>query len=114
MPDHLTPLLDSLALRAEEKTQPSIGREEIALLTREVAELRWEGPWTEPNVPLRARYRHTHWVAAARSNGSIGVFDINCMSNGSGVGIAGGMGSLGCAVSSSSIAARRAPRASGI
>ena len=46
--------------------------------------IQWEGPWMEPGVPLRARYRHTHWVASARRNGSIGVFDINCMNNGTG------------------------------
>lgn len=46
--------------------------------------IQWEGPWMEPGVPLRARYRHTHWVAGARRNGEIGVFDINCMNNGTG------------------------------
>jgi hypothetical protein len=46
--------------------------------------VQWEGPWTEPGVPIVARYRHTHWVAGARRNGDIGVFDINCINNGSG------------------------------
>lgn len=46
--------------------------------------VQWEGPWTEPGVPIRARYRYTHWVAGARLNGNIGVFDINCINNGSG------------------------------
>lgn len=46
--------------------------------------IQWEGSWMEPGVPLRARYRYTHWVAGARRNGSIGVFDINCMNNGTG------------------------------
>lgn len=44
--------------------------------------VQWEGPWMEPGVPMMARYRHTHWVAGARKNGSIGVFDINCMNSG--------------------------------
>jgi hypothetical protein len=46
--------------------------------------IQWEGPWTEPGVPMRVRYRHTHWVGAAQANDRIGVFDINAMNNGSG------------------------------
>ena len=49
-----------------------------------LARIQWEGPWTEPGVPMRARYRYTHWVGAARGANGIGVFDINAMANGSG------------------------------
>jgi hypothetical protein len=54
-----------------------------------LARVQWEGPWTQRGVPLRARYRHTHWVGAARrrragSPDEVGVFDINAMGNGSG------------------------------
>lgn len=49
-----------------------------------LARIQWEGPWTEPGVPMRARYRHTHWVGAARLDRSVGIFDVNCMSNGTG------------------------------
>ena len=37
--------------------------------------IQWEGPWTKPGVPVRARYRHTHWIA---TDGDF-VFDINAM-----------------------------------
>ncbi len=60
--------------RKEVKAWPTYG----------LVRIQWEGPWTNPGVPLRARYRHTHWVAAASFDGDVGVFDINCMSNGSG------------------------------
>jgi hypothetical protein len=41
--------------------------------------VQWEGPWTKPGVPIRARYRWSHWIAAQRGNppDNIGVFDIN-------------------------------------
>jgi hypothetical protein len=46
--------------------------------------IQWEGPWTAPGVPMRVRYRHTHWVGAeTSSNGpkhaETRIFDINCM-----------------------------------
>lgn len=49
-----------------------------------LARIQWEGPWTAPGVPMRVRYRHTHWVGSALVNGRTGVFDINCINNGSG------------------------------
>lgn len=49
-----------------------------------LARIQWEGPWTEPGVPMRARYRFTHWVGAKRRHSSIGIFDVNCLQNGSG------------------------------
>ena len=49
-----------------------------------LARIQWEGPWTLPGVPFRARYRFSHWVGAQSVAGSIGIFDINAISNGTG------------------------------
>jgi hypothetical protein len=50
-----------------------------------LARIQWEGPWTKPNVPARARYRHTHWVGVnGRDRRNIGIFDVNALGNGSG------------------------------
>lgn len=50
-----------------------------------LARIQWEGPWTRPGVPMRARYRHTHWIGVnARDRNRIGVFDVNAMGNGTG------------------------------
>ena len=41
--------------------------------------VQWEGPWTTPGVPIRVRYRHTHWVGAIRVGEESKIFDVNCM-----------------------------------
>jgi hypothetical protein len=42
-----------------------------------VVRVQWGGPWTKPGVPMRVRYRQTHWVGA-REN-STEIFDVNAM-----------------------------------
>jgi len=49
-----------------------------------LARIQWEGPWTKAGVPLRARYRYTHWVGAAHGRLGVGIFDVNCLNNGTG------------------------------
>lgn len=43
--------------------------------------VQWAGPWTRSGVPLRARYRHSHWVASSRpsAEGERYVFDVNAV-----------------------------------
>jgi len=70
----------------------SIGRPWVEIDPRERPWPRWGlcriqflGPWTEPGVPMRARYRFTHWIgAASRGAGDVGVWDVNAIGNGTG------------------------------
>lgn len=46
--------------------------------------VQWDGPWCNPGVPVRARYRHTHWIASKRNPVAIGtaapmIFDVNAL-----------------------------------
>ena len=45
--------------------------------------VQWAGPWTQPGVPMAARYRQTHWVAMAGDE----VFDINAICVGGWIGL---------------------------
>lgn len=48
-----------------------------------ICRVQWHGPWMEPGVPIRVRYRHTHWIGAFRMPGEEpSVFDINAMNDG--------------------------------
>lgn len=50
-----------------------------------LARIQWERPWTKPGVPIRARYRYTHWVGVnAGHQDKIGIFDVNAIGNGTG------------------------------
>lgn len=52
-----------------------------------LARIQWHGPWMDPGVPIRARYRQSHWVAAMRRGKTdIGIFDCNALANGTGWG----------------------------
>lgn len=41
--------------------------------------VQWEGPWLDPGVPMAARYRHTHWIAAENAVDGLRIFDVNAV-----------------------------------
>lgn len=69
------------ALRSSGRHWRSIGK---VWPTYGLARIQWEGPWTAPGVPMRARYRYTHWVGSRTPSGAHGVFDVNALGNGTG------------------------------
>lgn len=50
--------------------------------TAALVRVQWGGPWTKPGVPMRARYRQTHWIATRPDHqlGSFDIFDVNAIS----------------------------------
>lgn len=95
--DELRPYMSAAGFDAKHYTNPTMMNDVLRAIGRPwykmtaptwptygLVRIQWEGPWTEPGANARWRYRFTHWVGAARRNGEIGIFDINCMNNGSG------------------------------
>jgi hypothetical protein len=57
--------------------------------------VQWEGPWTAPGVPIRVRYRHTHWIACMRiEDEEPNIFDVNAMCVGGWIPLSEWRGSL--------------------
>jgi hypothetical protein len=50
---------------------------------RGLVRIQWDGPWCDLGRPVRARYRHTHWIAV-RGEGARDreAFDVNAISVG--------------------------------
>lgn len=46
---------------------------------RGLMRVQWVGPWCGKDVPMRARYRQTHWVGLGHEYGATKIFDINAM-----------------------------------
>lgn len=83
-----TLMFDSL-----DRTKRDWHRLKDAMPTYGLLRIQWEGPWTEPGVPMRVRYRHTHWVAIqqhermgiqypGKISPAAGIFDCNAMNSG--------------------------------
>ena len=75
----------------------------LAWPTFGLARVQWEGPWTAPGVPMRVRYRHTHWVGVHSDPGwhrlepgssEPMIFDINCICVGGWIPLSEWTGSL--------------------
>lgn len=99
--DEVRPFMATVDFEAKRYTSPSmmwkilraIGQPTRKLPTTDwpqwgLVRIQWEGPWTRPGVPEKARYRHTHWIGCKAvdlcAGRAFGIFDINCINNGSG------------------------------
>lgn len=81
---YTNPTMMNAALRSIGKRWAKIG---VAWPRYGLVRVQWEGPWTGPDVPMRARYRYTHWIGAEiAATGAVGIFDVNALNNGTGWG----------------------------
>ena len=60
-----------LTYRGDDPAMKELG----GLARSSLVRIQWGGTWTRPGVPMRARYRMTHWIAVHNSM----VFDINAL-----------------------------------
>lgn len=63
-------------------------REPLPWPAHGLVRVQWHGPWMAEGVPIKARYWHTHWVAAQTINDQVGIFDINAMAAGGWIALA--------------------------
>jgi len=94
--DEIKPIMFAVGFEDRLYTNPSMMNAALRIIRRPwrkigarwpdygLVRVQWEGPWTQPSVPMVARYRYTHWIGHFRGQNSRGVFDINCMNNGTG------------------------------
>lgn len=94
--DEVKPIMFAVGFEDRRYTNPTMMNGALRLIGRPwrkiganwpdygLVRVQWEGPWTQPGVPMAARYRYTHWIGHWRRRDSRGVFDINCMNNGTG------------------------------
>ena len=61
-----------------------VPQEKPTLAVNGLLRIQWGGPWTKPGVPMRVRYRHTHWVASSLTSGTFlpRIFDVNATCSG--------------------------------
>lgn len=80
---YTNPTLMLAALRSIDRPYAAVGASAGLMLKWPrfgLARIQWEGRWTQPGVPIRARYRQTHWVGACTpATGPVGIFDVNAM-----------------------------------
>jgi hypothetical protein len=68
------------------KSESAADRTDLAWPSFGLARIQWGGPWMAPGVPIRARYRKTHWVGCWREPEvrqgpfeGVHVFDVNAL-----------------------------------
>jgi hypothetical protein len=94
--DEVKPIMLAVGFEGRRYTNPAMMNAALRIVGRPwrkiganwpdygLVRVQWEGPWTQPGVPMAARYRYTHWIGHMQGRSSRGVFDINCMNNGTG------------------------------
>lgn len=79
-PSLMVSVLRELGVRFRQVYRGDVPNGDYYVWPREgLVRVQWGGPWTKPGVPMKARYRKTHWIGVRHSADMCEVFDINAM-----------------------------------
>lgn len=71
--------LEEFGILRDWRSNPLLPKDDQEFPEHGLARIQWHGRWMREGVPIRACYRHTHWVATIDAPHGRGIFDVNAV-----------------------------------